>query len=632
MADAQQKDAARRNPVSALIAKPAVQIILAVLLFLSLTVLTDRYLRSLTLDLTEDNLYTLSSGTRDVLKSIDEPVTLTYYFSRSLAAPYPQILSYGKRVEDMLRAFAAENPRNIHLSVIDPEPFSVAEDDAVAAGLKGLPLMDRSTLYLGLTATNSLDGEASIGYFSEEREKFLEYDLIKMLTGLDANPRPRLALLTQLPMQFGPGGPQAMMQGRGQPYVVYEQLQEFFFVEDLAADFTEIPAETELLMLVHPPALSDDQLYAIDQFVLKGGRALVFLDPHAEAMDPRAMTANASTLGPLLGAWGVTMPEGKVVGDAALAQRVQMGGSGLDSVKDYIFWLSVSGDFLSDEDIVTGSIDSLNFASAGVLEQAEGATTAFQPLVTTSSVAMLYDAARAVGVPDPDALLRELEPTGQAYTLAARISGKAKTAFPERAAAEGAPNANPAVGEGDINIVVVSDSDLFDDRFWVQLQELLGQRIVVPLAGNGSFILNLADHISGSEALLALRGRGISKRPFEVVDRLRREAEAKYLAEEQRLEDQLAGMEDRLAQLEAQNPDGSQVVSPEVEAEKTRFRDQLLETRKALREVNRSLRSDIEALGGWLAVINIVAVPLLVILFALVRVYVRRRALAESRD
>lgn len=631
MADATPENTARGEASPALINRPSVQIVLAVLLFLSLTVLADRYLRTLTLDLTEDNLYTLSAGTKEVLRDIDEPVTLTYYFSRSLATPYPQILSYGKRVEDMLRAFAAENPRNIHLSVIDPEPFSVAEDDAVAAGLRGLPLMDRSTLYLGLTATNSLDGEASIGYFSEEREKFLEYDLIKMLTSLDSNPRPRLALLTQLPMQFGPGGPQAMMQGRGQPYVVYEQLQEFFFVEDLAADFSEIPAETELLMLVHPPELNEDQLFAIDQFVLKGGRALVFLDPHSEAMDPRAMMPNASNLDPLLAAWGVNMPAGKVVGDAAQAQRVQMGGIGLDSVKDYIFWLSVSGDFLSDEDIVTGSIDSLNLASAGVLEKMEGGTTNFQPLVSTSSVAMLYEAARAVGVPDPDALLREMEPSGQAYTLAARISGKAKSAFPERAAAEGAPNADPAVGEGDINVVVASDSDLFDDRFWVQLQELLGQRIVVPLAGNGSFVLNLADHIAGSEALLELRGRGISKRPFEVVDRLRRDAEAKYLAEEQRLEDQLASMEDRLAQLEAQNPDGNQVVSPEVEAEKERFRSQLLETRKALREVNRSLRSDIEALGNWLAVINIIAVPLLVILFALVRVYLRRRALTESR-
>ena len=605
--------------------RPAVQITLVVLLFLSLTVLADRYLRAIKLDLTDEGLYTLSDGTRGVLKGLDEPVTLTFYFSRSLAAPYPQLLSYGKRVEDMLRAFAAENPGKVHLSIIDPEPFSEAEDEAVAAGLKGLTLMDRSTLYLGLTASNALDGEGAIPYFSEEREKFLEYDLVKLVTSLDTEPRPRLALLTQLPMQFGPGGPQAMMQGRSQPYVIYEQLSEFFTVEEVEPDFTELPQETEVLMLVHPPKLTEDQLFAIEQYVLKGGRALVFLDPHSEAMDPRATAPNASSLEPLLSAWGVTMPEGKVVGDASLAQRVQMGGYGPDSVKDYIFWLSVGGDFLNQDDVVTGAIDNINVASAGVLEPIEGASTTFTPLMTTSTVAMLYDAQRAVGMPDPDALLRELAPTGQSYTLAARVSGRVSTAFPDRVAGEGTPNASPAVAEGDINLVVASDSDMFDDRFWVQLQELLGQRIVVPLAGNGSFVLNLADHIAGSEALLALRGRGISKRPFEVVDKLRREAETKYLAEEQRLQDELASMEDRLAQLDAPDGEGGQVLSADTEAEKERFRSKLLETRKALREVNRSLRADIEKLGGWLAVVNIIAVPFLLIVFALVRVYVRRR-------
>lgn len=611
--------------VNKMMQKPAVQILLVVLLFLSLTVLADRYLRAVKLDLTDEGLYTLSDGTQDMLREIDEPVSLTFYFSRSLATPYPQLLSYGKRVEDMLRAFAAENPGRIHLSIIDPEPFSEAEDDAVAAGLRGVPLMDRSTLYMGVVASNTLDGEGVIPFFTEEREKFLEYDLVKLISSLDTDPRPRLALLTQLPMQFGAGGPQAMMQGRSQPYVVYEQLQEFFTVEEMETDFTEIPAETEVLMLVHPPALNEDQLFAIDQYVLKGGRALIFLDPHSEAVDPRATAPNASTLAPLLAAWGVSMPEGQVVGDAAQAQRVQMGGYGPDSVKDYVFWLSVGGDFLNADDVVTGAIDNINLASAGVLEPVPGATTQFTPLISTSTVAMLYDAARAVGMPDPDALLRDLEPTGQSYALAARVSGRAATAFPDRVADAGAPNANPASAEGDINLVIASDSDLFDDRFWVQLQELLGQRIVVPLAGNGSFVLNLADHIAGSESLLELRGRGISKRPFEVVDRLRREAETKYLAEEQRLQDELAAMEDRLAQLEGAEAEASGVLSLDSEAEKERFRDQLLETRKALREVNRSLRADIETLGSWLAVVNIALVPFLLIVFALMRVYVRRR-------
>ncbi|NVJ97298.1 MAG: Gldg family protein [Alphaproteobacteria bacterium] len=618
------------TPSKNMFARPGMQMLLGALLFLSLTIISDRYFRAMQLDLTGDGLYTLSEGTNALVESFDEPITLNYYFSRTLAAPYPQLLSYGKRVEDMLRAFAAMNPDNVHLSIIDPEPFSEAEDDAVAAGLKGIPLGDGSTLYLGLTATNSTDGSGEIAFFTEDREKFLEYDLVKLLAGLDRSGQKILGLLTQLPMQFGPGGQQAMMQGRAQPYVLYEQLGEAFQVNEIAPDFTTLPENIDVLMIAHPPALNEDQLFLIDQFVLSGGRTLVFLDPHSEAMDPRATSPNASTLGPLLNAWGVSMPEGKVVGDASLAQRVQMGGYGPDAVKDYVFWLAISDGFLASDDVVSGSVNTLNLASAGVLEPAEGATTRFQPLVRTSAVAMLYDASRAVGVPDPDSLLRDLEPTGQDYVLSVRVQGMAETAFPERVAADGVPSANPAIKQGDINIVITADSDLFDDRFWVQLQELLGQRIVVPLAGNGGFVLNMADHISGTEALIDLRGRGISKRPFEVVDDIRREAEAKYLAEEERLQQQLQVTEDRISQLEAQKPEGTDVLSSDQEAEIDRFRDELLETRKALREVKRALRSEIDSLGNWLVAINVALMPLLIIAFALVRMLLRRKRM-ENR-
>jgi len=604
---------------------PTVQVVMAILLFLSVTIVADRYLRGVRVDLTQDELYTLSGGTRQLLADLDEPVSIAFYFSRSQATPYPQLLSYGKRVEDMLRALRAAGNGNVELSIFDPEPFSEEEDQAVAAGLQGIPLGDGSMLYMGLKVSDTLDGEATIPFFTEEREKFLEYDLVKLIATLDTTGKKNLSLLTSLPMQYGPGGPEAMMQGRGQPYVLYQQLGDFFNVEDLAADFTIIPADTEVLMVVHPPALSDDQLFTLEQYVLKGGRALIFLDPHAEAMNPRATTPSSSTLGPLLAAWGVSMPEGKVVGDGSLAQRVQMGGYGPDAIKDYVFWLGIRSDFMSSDDIVTGSIDVLNIASAGVLEPLDGATTSFIPLVSTSAVATLYDASRAVGQPDPDALLRDLVPTGKKYALAARVTGPAKTAYPDKVSQDSGPVENLAVAGGTINIVLGSDSDLFEDRFWVQLQELLGQRIVVPLAGNGSFILNLADHISGSEALLNLRGRGISKRPFDVVDTLRREAEAKYLAEENTLQDELSALEMRIADLEGQKPEGGAILSSELETELEKFRTQMLETRKALREVKRGLRAEIVGLGKWLAFLNIAFMPILIILLVCVRLYLRRR-------
>ena len=613
--------------------KSTVQILIAILVFLSVTVISDRFLRGARVDLTSEGLYSLSDGTKALLNSYDEPITLEFYFSRSLATPFPQLLSYGKRVEDLLRAFQAVNSTNIQLSIIDPEAFSEEEDEAVALGLQGIPLSDGSTLYMGLAAADAVDGEAIIPFFAEEREKFLEYDLVKLLATLDTSSQRTLRLLTSLPMQYGPGGPQAMLAGQAQPYVLYEQLFDFFNVQDMAADFVEIPADTDVLMLVHPPQLSDDQLFAIDQYVLKGGKALIFLDPHSEAMDPRATAPSSSNLGPLLNAWGVDMPVGQVVGDASLAQRVQMGGFGPDAVKDYVFWLAVNDGFLSATDVVTGAITNLNFASAGVLQQTEGATTSFDPLVTTSAASALYASDRAVGIPDPDSLLRDMQPTGESYVLSARVQGAAQTAFPARVAeavvAAGEDASNAPVANGEISIVVTSDSDLFDDRFWVQLQDMLGQRIAVPLAGNGSFVLNLADHISGSDALLGLRGRGISKRPFAKVDALRREAEAKYLVEEEQLQNRLSETEARIAALESQNPEGSSVLSVEQEAEIERFRAELLQTRKALRQVKRNLRQDIENLGDWLAFINIALVPFLIIIYVLVRLVLRRNKQAH---
>jgi len=606
----------------AILQRLPVQIAVTGLLFLSVVIVSDRYTRVARVDLTADSLYTLSDGSRQLLRSAEDKVQFEYFFSRRQAAPYSQLLSYGKRIEDMLRSLAAASDGNVTLSTIDPEPFSEAEDDAVAAGLKGVPLSDGSMLYMGLRISNDIDGEASIPFFSEDRENFLEYDLVKALATLDKASRKTLTLLTSLPMQFGPGGPQAMMAGQAQPYVIYQQLAEFFELAELADDFQSIPEDTDVLMLVHPPALSDKQLFQIDQYVLRGGRALIFLDPHSEAMNPRAAAVSGSSLGPLLAAWGVSMPHDKIVGDASLAQRVQMEGA----IKDYVFWMSVRSDFMASDDVVTGPIDALNFASAGVLEPIEGADTQFEPLVTTSTVSMLFDAARAVGEPNPNLLLRDLEPAGKSFTLAARISGTVKSAFPEKAVSETGPVGTPMLKEGTINLVLVSDTDLFEDRFWVQLQELLGQRIVVPLAGNGSFILNLADHISGSEQLLALRGRGITKRSFDVVDTLRREAEAQFLQTEQLLQNRLAVTERRIAELEAQKPEGAAVISSEQEAEIEGFRTQLVETRKELRGVNRSLRSEIESLGAWLAFLNIALVPLLIILLALIRLFMRRRA------
>ena len=596
------------------------QLLIAVLLFLSVTVLADRFTRSITLDLTEDRLYTLSPGTLEVLRELKEPVQLDLYISKTLVTPYPGLLAWSKRVEDLLRAMQRAVPSAIDLTVIDPEPFSEAEDEAVAAGLQGISLGDGSTLYLGLSATNLVDGSASIPFFSEDRESLLEYDLIKLIIGLSDVARPRLGLLTGLPMQFGAGGPQAMLQGQSNPFAIYNQLQEFFDVRSLTADFDTL-ADLDIVMLVHPEELGDDQLYLLEQYALGGGRLAVFVDPHAESLDPRATLPVASTF-KLLDGWGISIPTTEIVGDRDQAQRVQLGQGGPDDVKDYLFWLALQDDFINNSDIATAEVDQINMASAGVIRLAPESSLAETALLTTSENAMLFNAARAVGVPDPDSLIRDLEPSGVRETLIGRYTGAVTTQFADRAEAEG------GLKEGSVTLLVGADTDLFYDRFWVQIQNLFGSRVAIPIAGNGGLVLNLLDHLVGSEALLSLRTRGVAARPFTVVNDLRRAAENRYLAEEERLQNELTATEARLDQLEQARTDANQLYSAEQEAEIDRFRESLIETRRALRDVKGNLRRDIDQLGTWLAFINTGLIPLFVLIFGLFlpRVLRRRRS------
>ncbi len=617
-----------------LMRRTATTIGLAALLFLSVNVIADRYLRGVGLDFTEEGLYTLSDGSHKILSALptDEPIQLKYYFSKSLMAPYASLLSYGKRVEDLLRTIESKSGGAIQLEVIDPEPLSEQEDEAVAEGIQGIPINADETLYFGVTAEDSADASAVIPNFNQAREKFLEYDLIKLIVTLDTAGAPNLKIISALPLEFGPGGEAAMMQGRKpQPYVIYTQMQEFFNVEIMAPDFTWIAEGTDVLLVAHPPALSEGQLFAIEQYVLKGGKAIIMLDPYAEAMASEQVSFHPgpkdSSLGPLLQSWGVAMPEGQVVGDNTLAQRISTGGYGPDAVKDYLIWLAVNETFLSDSDVVTGTLDSMNLASSGVIDTLEGGTTTVTPLVSSSANAMLYPVSAISGMPNPDKLAEDFISVGKSFTLAARISGPAVTAFPHLQENMKGPLADTqtTVEAGMINIALIADTDLLENRFWVHVQEFMGQQVAQPIAGNGSFILNLVEQMAGSDMLLDLRSRGVSKRSFERVEDIRRRAENIYADEQEQLIARLAELEASMADLQAGGGSSVQIMDQRVEAEVENFRLEMVETRKALRDVRRNLRKDIEGLGSRLAVINIVAIPLLIIVFALARPIWRRR-------
>ena len=635
-------------------------IVLAAILFVAVNIVSDTWLRGARIDLTEGSLFTVSDGTRATLAKIPEPITLRFFYSRGLAADYAQVRAYAARVRDLLHEYASLSHGKLKVEEIDPVPYTPAEDEAVAYSLAPAPTQEGEQIYFGLAGTNSVDGQLTIPFFNQNREQYLEYDLTSFIYQLSTPAKPKLGVMTNLPLEAGAGGMMAAMQGNAQPFVIYQQLKDNFDLEMVDQDIDRVPADVSTLLIVHPKPLSEKTLYAIDQFVLRGGHAIVFVDPLSElamsttSMAPGMQSGATSNLEPLLKAWGVGYDSAKVVADGARAQRVRLGQAG-QGVADYIVWLRLTSDNpdgsdFSPTDPVTSNLKLLNLATAGAIQPLKGATTKFTPLIRSSAVASLIDSTQVRVMRQPQDLLRAFEPTGAKYVVAARISGAAKSAYPKGAPADTAaatqstaPMPAPVADAKNIDVIVVADSDIFDDRFWVQVQDVLGQRMAVPTADNAAFIVNAVDNMMGSSDLISLRTRARSDRPFTVVQEIQREAENRFRAEADRLQQKVAEAEGRLRQLQGQGGGDDaaakpgqatrkgEMLSPAQQAEIEKFRRQLIESRAALRGVQASLRADVERLGARLAFINIALVPILVAAFAIGLAWLRRRRRERAR-
>ncbi len=597
-------------------------IVLAAIIFVAVNIAADTWLTTAKLDLTQNGQFTLARGTRNIIANLQEPVTLKFYYSKQVAAEYAQTADYARRVRDLLGEYAALSDGKIILEEVDPEPYTDAEDQATAAGLTGAPTDTGDIVYFGLVGSNRIDGKEVIPYFAPDREQYLEYDLSSLIYRLSTPKKPELGIISSLPLETGPGGMQAMMQGQGQPFAVYQELSQTYATQMIPPDFAAIPKGVDVLMIAHPGALNEAQLYAIDQFVLAGGRALVFVDPYSEVAQAGASPYQPSASPPssdlprLFQAWGVGFNAGKVVGDRALAQRVQVADP-RNPVALYPAWLHLTADNFDAKDPVTANLQTLNLASVGALHPLKNATTLFTPLISSSNQSSLLDAAQVRMNARPQDLMAQITPTGEKFPIAARISGPARTAFP----------ATARVKSGVINVVVMADSDILDDRFWVRVQNVLGKKIAAPFADNGAFVLDAVENLTGSGDLIGLRTRTASQRPFTVVRDIQAKAQAQFQQEEQALQQRLTDTQQRLHELEQGGSahGGTAGLSAAQQAEIESFRRQLVDTRTQLRDVQHNLRKDIDALGAVLAFVNIALVPLLVAVFAIVLAALRRR-------
>lgn len=591
-------------------------LLLLALGFVFLVVISGFVLRGFRIDLTENRLYTLTAGTQHILDKVEEPIHLYLYFSQGLSRNLPQLRTYAQRVRELLEEIVARSHGKITLDVIDPLPFSEAEDRAGAFGLQAVPVGDGGgNLFFGLVGTNATDGQTIIPFFHPDKEAFLEYDVAKLISTLSTDQRSVVALYSSLPMEpgFDPG------QGRpSDGWVIDSELSQLFELRRLQAPFSAIADDVDTLVLVHPKDLDDDSLYAIDQFVLRGGRLLLFVDPYSEADvgassgDPTKMFAShASDLERLFKAWGVQFDKDSVVLDARYALQVQS-ATATQPVR-HLGILGLDAKAMNQKDVVSAQIDSINLSTAGAIGLAKDSALSMEPLLQSSAMAGLVKSDEVKFLPDPESLFDKFKPTGERYALAARLSGPLHSAFPERKSDQHLDE-----GKAEGSIIVVADTDLLADRMWVRIQNFFGQRSVMPFAGNGDFVVNAVDNLVGSSDLIAVRTRAASSRPFERVEALKRRAEARFRDKERELQAELAETERRLQELhERKGESGVALLSPEQKAELERFQNQKLRIRKDLRAVQLGLNQDIERLGTRLKLLNVLAMPLLLSLLAL---------------
>ncbi|MSO54736.1 MAG: ABC transporter [Rhodospirillales bacterium] len=627
-------------------------IVLAVVLFFAVNLFSNTMLRQARVDLTEGRLFTLSEGTRSVLATIPEPLTLRFYLSRSLVDAVPAYGNYAGRVRELLDHYASLAKDKLHVKIYDPQPYSVTEDDAVSAGLQGVPVNQSGELaYFGLAASNSTDDHEIVPFFDPRRESHLEYDLTRLIFRLAFPKKKVVGILTNLPFQGDP------MRGLG-PWGVVEQMHQFFEVRPLDLEPTTIPSDVDVLLAVHTGEMSDQVLYAIDQYVLGGGRALFFVDPFSESAsgpNPGAVESQTNpSVNKLFAAWGIDFEANKVVTDGENAVRVNAPGpQGRPVIADYLAWINLGPEYINQGDVVASQLSRIAMASVGSLSAKAGAGTEFTPLLHSSPTAMRIDAKELMGNPDPIRLINKFVSENRSFTIAARVRGNVKSAFPNGApvapveptapATPGAPAATPATpaepkpaaaaakpqlmdSTAPINVVVVADTDILADRFWLQNQDFFGQRVRVPTANNGDLVFNILDNLSGSNALVDLRGRGLSSRPFDLVKEIQGAAEVKYRRTEQELMGQLNDTQRKLSevQVERSGESGTVILSDEQKSMIGKFRADLVSIRQQLRNVQLALKQDIDGLQTVVKIVNIWAMPVVVSLIALVMALVRR--------
>ena len=617
---------------------------LMTVIFVAANLLSQKVLTGAQIDFTENHLYSLSKATKQTLAGVTEPVDITLVYSRNVGQEYPTVRAYAARVRELLQAYESQSGGRVRVREIDPSPFSPAEDEALAAGITAIDTNGDDPLYFGVIGHNTIDDQRVMPFLAPEREVTLEYDLTRMIARLDDPDPPRVGILTTLPGMSTPGG-----EGG---YTLLQDIGRSFEPVQIPEEFQSLPADLDVLLVAHPPALSRRQEWLIDQFVLRKGRAVFLVDPAAKTAAAQSpfdiSTAEArSDLGLLGDFWGVTLSEDAVADAAgALPVPVDLGDGRVEEQAHPLFIATPAGDMNQDDLITADLTRAVNFGAPGALvvsDLPEGVS--FSPLIQTGPSPSYIDAAKAVRDMKPSDTLKAYQTQPGQLTLAGRLSGALTTAFPagppaleepsdpvmaELARADAA-NAPPHIStsETDAELVFVADVDFIADDFYI----VPGRNIVV--ADNGALVLNALDTLAGGGELSRLRSRAPALRPMTRIDKMRSAAEAIYFRQQAELESSLMEAQGRLEELQAIGAtDGffeGDAEADLTDAERTELaglRERIVSLRGKLRAIERDYRRDIDRMESVLKAINIWGGPILI---ALAGLWVWRRQRIRAR-
>ncbi len=602
-------------------------ILLAIILFAAVNLAFGILFRNARIDLTQDRLYTLSENTKNVLTRVPEPIVITLFASQPLLDSVPRLRLYAERVEEILRTYRLLSGDKVRYQKIDPTPFSAEEDRAIGLQLRGFMMNSTGEQgYFGLTATNSTDGFEKIAFLDPQTEENLEYQMTSIIDRLSRPERRKIGIIDGMNM-FG------NREFNRPPFAMLDFVNKNYSVSELMTppiNFEGIDA----LMVAHPHHLPPAVLYAIDQHVMAGKPTVFFVDPIAETTppsqrNPAVPEVPTSDVGPLFKAWGIDFDTEKVAGDRQMALRVTAQAGRQRLVASYLPWLQVKQENMNQNDPATSRLQLMRMSSAGALKLAKDSGLRMTPLISTTRDSMLMARNDVMGRPNPNELMERFRPGNEPLVLAARFAGSVKTAYPE-----GAPVAEdqrvkpvlPHAGQSSapVNLVVVADVDLLSNSHNVNQR---GE----PLSANSDFVLNVLDSLVGGVDLNGLRGRGMLLRGFKTVEKMETEAEDRYRATELRLAQQLEETQQQLAQLQTRNAPAEATDVPVMSGEQQdaigKFNRQIVDIRRQLRDVRAAGRSQIEALELNLKLLNILLVPALLTVLALIIWMYRRMRL-----